>query len=119
LLYIERYMATGSERKKANDLFTALGHPLRRQILRKMLEEDSEMTPLELSVYLGEPLSALSYHVRVLAECGAVKLARTRQVRGSTQHFYSPAIDTPWARSALDSTEDPPHRGGPRGEEKA
>jgi DNA-binding transcriptional ArsR family regulator len=52
-------MATKSG-SKANDLFTALGHPLRRQILRKMLKERGEVSPRELAADLDEPLSALS-----------------------------------------------------------
>lgn len=109
-------MATKSG-PKANDLFTALGHPLRRRILRKMLKQRGEVSPRELAADLGEPLSALSYHVRVLAECGAVKLTRTRQIRGSTQHFYRPAVKAAWARSALES-ERAPRKDGRRGEEK-
>ena len=77
---------------KQPDLSTALGQPLRRRILRRMLAKKGETTPRELSAALGEPLSALSYHVRVLAECKAVSLRRTEKVRGSTQHFYRPAV---------------------------
>jgi DNA-binding transcriptional ArsR family regulator len=104
LLYIARYMATRS-RSKANDLFTALGHPVRRRILRKMIDVDRETSPRQLSASLSEPLSALSYHVRVLAECKAIKLTRTTQVRGSTQHFYRPTVKARWARTALKTTE--------------
>ncbi len=93
-------MAPGDS-NKANDLFTALGHPLRRRILRKMLEEGGQISPRELAINLDEPLSALSYHVRVLAECGAIKLVRTKQIRGSTQHFYRAAMRAQWARTAL------------------
>jgi DNA-binding transcriptional ArsR family regulator len=110
-------MARG-EPDKANDLFTALGHPVRRRVLRKMIEKGGEVSPLELAATLAEPLSALSYHVRVLAECKAVKLVRTERVRGSTQHFYRPAVRTKWARSALATTRDPAKKNRPRGEEK-
>ena len=103
---------------KENDLFTALVHPLRRRILRMMLTEQSETSPRELSAALGEPLSALSYHVRVLAECKAISLRRTKKIRGSTQHFYRPAVKADWARSALAETDDPPKKNRPRGEEK-
>src|SRR4051794_14182565 len=96
-------MATGGS-DKAKDLFTALGHPLRRRILRKMLQEGGQASPRELAIGLEEPLSALSYHVRVLAECEAIKLVRTKQIRGSTQHFYRPAIRAQWARTALRTT---------------
>jgi DNA-binding transcriptional ArsR family regulator len=104
---------------KENDLFTALGHPLRRRILRKMLAEKRETSPCELSEALGEPLSALSYHVRVLAECKAVTLRRTKKIRGSTQHLYRPAVKAAWARSALAATKDPPKKNRPRGKRNA
>lgn len=102
---------------KTNDLFTALGHPLRRRILRRMLEEDRLISPLELSTGLDEPLSALSYHVRVLAECKAAKLVSTKKIRGSTQHFYRATVGAEWAHAALRATKDPPARGKRRGEE--
>lgn len=109
-------MATGGG-DKANDLFTALGHPLRRRILRRMIGAGGEISPLELATGLDEPLSALSYHVRVLAECEAVKLVRTKQIRGSTQHFYRPAVRAQWARTAL-KTEGRSKKNRSRGEEK-
>jgi DNA-binding transcriptional ArsR family regulator len=103
---------------KGNDLFNALGHPMRRRILREMLDRGGEVSPRELAATLSEQLSALSYHVRVLAECHAVELVRTEQIRGSTQHFYRPAVKAGWAITALEAGEKPPPRGGPRGEEK-
>jgi hypothetical protein len=54
----------------------------------------------------------------VLAECGAIELVRTEQIRGSTQHFYRAVVKANWALSALEATEDPPSKGGARGEEK-
>ncbi|HEY0391309.1 MAG TPA: helix-turn-helix domain-containing protein [Solirubrobacterales bacterium] len=110
-------MATGGG-DKANDLFTALGHPLRRRILRKMIEQGGEISPLELSASLDEPLSALSYHVRVLVECEAIRLVRMKQVRGSTQHFYRLAIRAQWARTALRTNKGRPKKKPSRGEEK-
>lgn len=100
---------------KGNDLFNALGHSMRRRILREMLEGGDEVSPRELSVKLREQLSALSYHVRVLAECGAVELVRTERIRGSTQHFYRPAVKAEWAIAALEAGEEPPDS---QGEEK-
>jgi DNA-binding transcriptional ArsR family regulator len=109
-------MATG-DGDKANDLFTALGHPLRRRILRKMIGASGETSPRQLAAELDEPLSALSYHVRVLAECGAIRLVRMKQIRGSTQHFYRAAVKAQWARTALKTTERRPKNRAP-GEEK-
>ncbi len=110
-------MATRS-RSKPNDLFTALGHPLRRQILRTMIAKEGETSPRRLSKALSEPLSALSYHVRVLAECKAIEMVRTERVRGSTQHFYRPTVKAGWARQALKAPEGRAKKKRAQGEEK-
>jgi DNA-binding transcriptional ArsR family regulator len=95
-----------------NELLIALRHPLRRQILRAMVEQDP-ISPREISDELREPLSNVSYHVRVLADCGAVALVDTTPVRGSMQHFYSPTIAEPWALAVLGLSEnDEPTPGG-------
>lgn len=83
-----------------DDLLTALGHPLRRRILREMSTRERS-SPRELAETLSEPLSNVSYHVRVLAGCDALELVGTRAVRGSTQHFYRATVEPEWARSAL------------------
>jgi DNA-binding transcriptional ArsR family regulator len=83
-----------------DDLLTALGHPLRRRILREMTRA-GKASPRELAETLSEPLSNVSYHVRVLADCEALRLVGTRPVRGSTQHFYRATVEPEWARSAL------------------
>lgn len=105
-------MATASS-SETNDLFAALAHPLRRRILREMIKDERETTPRDLARDLAASLSKLSYHVRVLAQFGAVELVRTEQVRGSTQHFYRAIIDARWTRMALQATEDLPERGKP------
>lgn len=90
-------------RSDANDLFIALAHPLRRRILRKALASDGEISPRELASSLEQPLSRLSYHVRVLSVCGALELVRTKQIRGSTQHFYRSTLEAPWVKLALEA----------------
>jgi len=109
-------MSASDNRK--DDLFNALSHPLRRQILRWMLGDGGETSPRELAGHLRQPLSALSYHVRVLAECEAIELVRTRQIRGSTQHFYRTALKSNWALAALEANKEPRRKRRPRGEEK-
>lgn len=101
---------TSLNRSNDNDLLAALGHPLRRRILRLMANE-KVISPRELSVLLEQPLSNVSYHVRVLAHCEAVCLVRTIPVRGSMQHFYRNAVDAPWALEILGLDE-----GGSQGE---
>ncbi len=88
------------DRSGDNDLLVALRHPLRRDILRAMAGEE-EISPRQVSYSLDRPLSNISYHVRVLAECGAIHLVRTEPVRGSMQHFYRAEVEAPWAREVL------------------
>lgn len=87
-------------RSTANDLLVALRHPLRRDILREMAGAEA-ISPRELATTLRQPLSKVSYHVRVLADRAAIALVRTQPVRGSIQHFYRTAIEAPWARAIL------------------
>jgi DNA-binding transcriptional ArsR family regulator len=96
---------TNLDRSDDNDLLVALRHPLRRDILREMVGKEA-ISPREIAGTLGQPLSNVSYHVRVLADCAAVSLVRTRPVRGSMQHFYCVAIEAPWARQVLGLGEE-------------
>lgn len=77
---------------------------MRRRILRRM-DSERPISPLELSQQLDEPLSNVSYHVRILVGCSAVTLVDTQPVRGSVQHFYCSAVDAPWARQVLGTSE--------------
>jgi DNA-binding transcriptional ArsR family regulator len=107
---------TNLNRSDDNDLLVALRHPLRREILREMAGEEA-ISPREISSALQQPLSNVSYHVRVLADCAAVSLVGTRPVRGSMQHFYRTAIEAPWARQVLGLDER--KHDGPAGENSA
>lgn len=96
---------TSLNRSDDNNLLAALRHPLRRRILRRMASEEA-ISPRELAAELEQSLSNISYHMRVLADCAAVTLVRTKPVRGSMQHFYCTAIEAPWARQVLGLAED-------------
>jgi predicted transcriptional regulator len=111
LLYIAQAEMTNLNRSDDNDLLVALRHPLRRDILRRMAGEKA-ISPREVAKDLCQPLSNVSYHVRVLADCAAVSLVSTKPVRGSMQHFYCVTIEAPWALHVLGLDE----RGGPAGE---
>jgi DNA-binding transcriptional ArsR family regulator len=104
---------TSLNRSDDNDLLVALRHPLRRRILRLMAHEEV-ISPREISEKLDAPLSNVSYHMRVLADCTAVSLVSTKPVRGSMQHFYSTAIEAPWARVVLglEDADETPRRSG-------
>jgi DNA-binding transcriptional ArsR family regulator len=99
------------DRPDDNDLLAALRHPLRRRILRLMADGEA-VSPRELSAALRQPLSNVSYHVRVLAERGALTLVGTRPTHGSVQHFYRTALEAPWARQILGLGESEGDDGG-------
>lgn len=96
-----------NERKPLRDpqqLLLALRHPLRRQILKLMVERGGPLSPSQASVMLKKPLTSVSYHVRSLVNCGVLDLHSTRPVRGSIQHYYlvHPAVEaTQWVREAI------------------
>lgn len=92
---------SGIERSGDNDLLVALRHPLRREILREMARSENAISPREVATILDQPLSNVSYHVRVLAECAAIALVGTQPVRGSMQHFYCIELEAPWALQVL------------------
>jgi DNA-binding transcriptional ArsR family regulator len=100
---------TNLNRSDDNDLLVALRHPVRRDILRVMVGEKA-ISPRQIASALHQPLSNVSYHVRVLADCAAVTLVGTKPVRGSMQHFYRASVEAPWARQVLglDTKDDDP-----------
>lgn len=106
---------TNLNRSDDNDLLVALRHPLRREILREMAGEEA-ISPRQVAAALQQPLSNVSYHIRVLADCAAVSLVRTKPVRGSMQHFYCVTVEAPWARQVLGLGEKD---SGPAGESSA
>ena len=91
----------GLDRTDENRLLAALGNPLRRQILRR-LRDGEALSPRQLSVEFGVPISSIAYHVRGLAACGAGTLVGVKAVRGAVQHFYRSTLEPPWARQIID-----------------
>jgi DNA-binding transcriptional ArsR family regulator len=105
-------MATPEHIKKTHALLAALMHPARRRILRAM-DDKREMCPRDLARELDRALDNVSYHVRVLAVCGALKSVRTEETGGTTMHFYRRSLKPKWAREVLDATaEEQPGEGG-------
>jgi DNA-binding transcriptional ArsR family regulator len=96
-----------AEQPNIEAVLMSLKHELRRRILRVMSNE-VPISPRQLADLLGELLSNVSYHIRVLADLGAVETAGKKKVRGATQHFYRWSLDAEWARKLLEETEDEP-----------
>jgi DNA-binding transcriptional ArsR family regulator len=75
-------------------LVRGLSHVLRQHILLATLQR--EISPKELSRALGEGLSQVSYHVKVLREdCdGLIEQTRTEPRRGAVEHYYRASAKT-------------------------
>jgi DNA-binding transcriptional ArsR family regulator len=78
----------------------AISHPIRHRVL--VLLNDRVASPNEIANEIGESLGRVSYHVRQLAEVGAIELVRTEPRRGAVEHFYRATArawfsDTDWA----------------------
>ncbi len=64
-------------------------HPLRISVLEVLAMDDGRtLSPSDLSFELRVPLSNVNYHVTELVKSDLIELARQRQVRGATEHFY-------------------------------
>jgi DNA-binding transcriptional ArsR family regulator len=85
-------------------LMFLLQHPLRKQLLRLCVEAEAMRSPKELTVPVNRDISIVGYHVRVLAEHGAVELVAEEPRRGAVEHFYevTDLVDgVPWGRAVL------------------
>lgn len=67
-------------------LLKALAHPMRVAILDLM--NAGEWSPNELKKALGEGLSQVSYHIKVLKDFEMIEMTRTEPRRGAVEHYY-------------------------------
>ena len=104
-------MASHGFSDRNHKLLIALRHPLRREILRAMSNEEA-ISPRELAELLGQRLTNIAYHVKVLVQCGAVAPADNEKAQGATQHFYRWSLEEEWAQKMLDEGEGKPPKGG-------
>jgi DNA-binding transcriptional ArsR family regulator len=86
--------ANGARRSRSvpvdwEQLARATAHPLRVSVLEILgIDGGRTLSPSELCLELQIPLSNTNYHVTELHKSGLIELARERQVRGATEHFY-------------------------------
>jgi DNA-binding transcriptional ArsR family regulator len=78
-------------------LLRAISHPLRHRLLGML--DGRTASPNQLARELDLPLGRVSYHIRLLADLGAIELVRTEPRRGALEHFYR-AVTTVWFSEA-------------------
>lgn len=79
----------GQSRSPEQALSYAVGHRIRIEVLAALNE--ATRSPNELARLIGQPLSKVTHHINELVESKSIELARTEQVRNTTQHFYRAA----------------------------
>lgn len=72
---------------KKKDAEKLVRHPTRVQIVA--LLADRKMSPSEIAEEIGATLGTASYHVRTMANLGAIRLVEEKRVRGAIEHFYT------------------------------
>lgn len=87
-----RKASTASDRARATQELRALAHPLRLRLLEEFAGQ--ARTTMQVAAAMGEPPTRLYHHVNALERAGILKLARTRQVRGTTEKYYEVAKKT-------------------------
>lgn len=111
----ERSKGSPGKRRKAEkmreeaefraNMIWAIAHPLRRRILRLLADNEHPRSPMQISREFGAPVSAVSYHVTILRNFGAVELVDEQMARGAVEHFYETTIeDDPPVEALLEET---------------
>jgi DNA-binding transcriptional ArsR family regulator len=82
----------GIPHPNAKGCIKAIGAPQRRRILRALHDAGEARSPNELSKAFEISVGHVSYHVKVLKECGALALTDTQPRRGAVEHFYASTV---------------------------
>src|ERR1700704_946281 len=85
-------MASKGRKMTAKDVFRALGHRVRRCLLRDLLKSEEPLSRARLVERTEDPLSTVTYHLSVLRDCGTVDLVDEGHVRGGAEHLYEATI---------------------------
>ena len=79
-----------AEAAEVTAIAKALGHELRRNLLAGFPDPGTKTgkSPNELSKALKEPLTNVSYHVRMLYDLGMLEPTSQEPRRGALEHYY-------------------------------
>jgi len=72
----------------------ALGHPVRRQILRALNESSEPRSPGEIAAVTlpHTGVSVVSYHAQVLENCDSIVMTGTRNAHGNVARLYASKV---------------------------
>jgi len=93
-------------RQRAN-LIWAIAQPVRRRVLRAILDSDGPRSPIQISRQLDLPANMVAYHASVLRNFDALELTGEQPARGAIEHFYDSTIkDDPPIETLLEETRE-------------
>ena len=88
-----RKKLTLKQSERRAKLISAIGHPVRRRILRVLGDSDEPRSPMQISREFGVSVSPVAYHVAILRKFDAIELAEEQMARGAVEHFYVSKIE--------------------------
>lgn len=86
----------------SDELARVLTNPLRNRLLSEYGFEPT--SPSKVARRLGESLSLVSYHTRILLAKSCLELVRTERRRGATEHYYRARVAAALEDGAWDRT---------------
>lgn len=105
-------MSANQKRSGEEALLFVLQHPLRRELLKLLIEGGEARSPKELARHTKRPVPNVSYHVRVLADGGAAVLVAEEPGRGLCRALLSGAArrvyltGSTWSRCTTAGPDD-------------
>jgi DNA-binding transcriptional ArsR family regulator len=102
-------LPTKVTRKNAEELIKALSHPTRLAALQ--IFGARVASPNEVAEEIGEEVTAVSYHVKILRDYECIELVKTEPRRGATEHYYRATerghfSDEEWRALSQEERED-------------
>lgn len=88
-------------------MILAVGHPLRRRMLRMIVERGEPLSPAQMAGELGLPVGTITYHARVLHRFEVVEPTGEWRRRGAAEHLYEATIENdPPIEGLLEETRE-------------
>lgn len=79
--------SSAAERRRVTQELRALAHPLRLRLIEHF--GGKPRTTMQVAALMGEPPTRLYHHVNALERAGILKLESTKQVRGTTEKYFT------------------------------
>jgi DNA-binding transcriptional ArsR family regulator len=88
----------------SSELISAVGHPLRRRILRAYLDGSAECPSAgELAATLDQRVGQVAYHLKTLARCDLLRPVQDGNGQAEEPHYgWALGVDPDWLRVILE-----------------